>query len=94
MVRAYPLELVPGLMHVAWDAPGRRLATVWPARRPGRWHVSVVGDQVMATVEPLPEDRVRAVLERWGFSATGPWRRWPVRPQAANPFLAQDRVAG
>ncbi|HLH69825.1 MAG TPA: hypothetical protein VKY90_12545 [Candidatus Dormibacteraeota bacterium] len=90
-MKAYPLELVPGQVHAAWDASGRRLATVWPTHRPDRWHVSVAGDEVVATMEPLTEDQVRALLDRWGFLAAVPWRRWPARPQGANPFVALGR---
>jgi hypothetical protein len=42
-------------------------------------------------MEPLTEDQVRALLDRWGFLAAVPWRRWPARPQGVNPFVARSQ---
>lgn len=86
-----PFELVYGHIHQAMSVSGT-VATVWPTPWPGWWHVSIKGYPPRATQAPVPAERVRGLLEEWGFRPGDGWRHWPGPLHEVNPAL--DRSGG
>lgn len=81
--------LVPSHIHMGTSLSGA-VARVWPSPDPNLWHVSLAGYPPRATEEPVPTERVAALLREWGFQAET-WTHWPGPIHERNPDLRMLR---
>ena len=82
------LQLQPGHIHQGISASGA-VAVVWPAPKPGYWHVSLLGYPPRASEAPVPGEKVEDLLEEWQFRPEKRWRSWAGPTHATNPTLRQ-----